>query len=396
VRDAPVDLRQALIDAMLKIPVANSVTDRRLLIMLIRRDVSSFPDVEERPEARQHILRLVLACLEQPASLPALRAALTVMAPEDAGTRRVRQLIDSATLAGLVPEGELRRVRELLQRASGPPDRWRALLKQLALDPSSVPADLVRMFDQLAAQEPGLQSRPPALVLVKRIADAVHPPLDAELTEWVAAQAERLDVSVDSLLADRSDQAHGAEPGGDPADEQAHPDGGFARLGGGESEIPDSQGVIVDETDMLDLNLIGAAGPPLSLGEDEDESGDAMASVAYGRRTGKRLPQVWGDIPQRNPHFTGRKALLDRMHNQLQDSRTTAVLPQALHGMGGVGKSQIAIEYVHRHSDEYDLVWWIPSEQSGQILTSLTKLAQRLLSTSVPKQTTRCRPSARR
>ena len=102
-----------------------------------------------------------------------------------------------------------------------------------------------------------------------------------------------------------------------------------------------------------------------------------MTSVASGRRAAKKLPLVWGDVPQRNPHFTGREAL-NQMHKQLQDTRTTAVLPQALHGMGGVGKSQIAIEYVHRHSAEYDLVWWVPSEHTGQILSSLTKLAQRL------------------
>jgi nucleoside phosphorylase len=91
-----------------------------------------------------------------------------------------------------------------------------------------------------------------------------------------------------------------------------------------------------------------------------------------------KLPRVWGDVPPRNPNFTGREALLAHLHSALRAARETAVLPQALHGMGGVGKSQMAIEYVHRHSSDYDLVWWIPAEQPAQILTSLTELAQRL------------------
>ena len=103
-----------------------------------------------------------------------------------------------------------------------------------------------------------------------------------------------------------------------------------------------------------------------------------MPPVAITTRSPTKLPQVWGDVPQRNPNFTGREALLAHLHDELRAARETAVLPQALHGMGGVGKSQVAIEYVHRHSNEYDLIWWIPSEQDGQILSSLTKLAQRL------------------
>ncbi|KPM53459.1 NB-ARC domain protein [Frankia sp. R43] len=94
------------------------------------------------------------------------------------------------------------------------------------------------------------------------------------------------------------------------------------------------------------------------------------------RRPGGQ-PAVWGNMPQRNPNFTGRAELLDALHERLQTG-TTAVLPEALHGMGGVGKSQLAIEYVYRQLADYDVVWWIPSERTTQINQALVELAQRL------------------
>jgi tetratricopeptide (TPR) repeat protein len=80
--------------------------------------------------------------------------------------------------------------------------------------------------------------------------------------------------------------------------------------------------------------------------------------------------KVW-NAPIRNRMFLGRDQVLDAMRNRLQDDGTAVV--QALHGMGGVGKTQLAIEYAHRFSAEYDLVWWFAAEKpeliSDQYLT---------------------------
>ncbi|GAA2559932.1 hypothetical protein GCM10010435_34000 [Winogradskya consettensis] len=89
-------------------------------------------------------------------------------------------------------------------------------------------------------------------------------------------------------------------------------------------------------------------------------------------------PVVWGNVPTRNPVFTGRRALLEQLERRLRTQHVAAVLPQALHGEGGVGKSQIAIEYAHRHRSDYDVIWWIPSERPAQILASLIELGDRL------------------
>ncbi|QXJ22461.1 tetratricopeptide repeat protein [Actinomadura graeca] len=94
-------------------------------------------------------------------------------------------------------------------------------------------------------------------------------------------------------------------------------------------------------------------------------------------RKANEPPPVWGNVPPQNISFTGREELLEQLHERLSLG-TTAVLPQALHGMGGVGKSQIAIEYVYRHMADYDVIWWIRSERPGQIQQDLAELAAEL------------------
>lgn len=90
-----------------------------------------------------------------------------------------------------------------------------------------------------------------------------------------------------------------------------------------------------------------------------------------------RTPDVWGNVPQRNKNFTGREELLTKLHQGIA-SDVTAVLPHALHGLGGVGKTQVAVEYAHRYRSEYDVVWWIPADQPVLVRSSLAALAPHL------------------
>lgn len=90
------------------------------------------------------------------------------------------------------------------------------------------------------------------------------------------------------------------------------------------------------------------------------------------------VPPVWGAIPPRNPNFTGREELLTNLADRLTVGGTTAILPSALHGMGGIGKTQIAVEYIYRHLQDYDIVWWFQAANTTQIRAGLTELAKEL------------------
>jgi tetratricopeptide (TPR) repeat protein len=380
-------LRTPLIDALMGLPFINALSDRRMLLTLIRQEVVRFPDVEEKSEARLHVIYIVLACLGHPGGLRALRAALETMAPHAEGTRRIQQLIESATLANLLPESELERAHELARQAG-----------ECDLELPGQPADgyqsrdhdrrgpaLIEHFDALAAERT-VDGLPPALVFLEHLADQVDRALAGAIRLWVDEQCEWLELQSDlrRLRARRSAESSSErrDSGPTPSDE---PHAAVAQNGHATAHDP------------LGSPEGDAPGPAPSAGPDamEDhasvqpvvtdleeevrgQQGDTMPPLTSAAPRKTKLPQVWGDVPPRNPNFTGRASLLKDLHSQLAVERETAVLPHSLHGMGGVGKSQVAIEYVHRHRGDYDLIWWIPAEHPSQILSALTDLAHRL------------------
>jgi tetratricopeptide (TPR) repeat protein len=81
-----------------------------------------------------------------------------------------------------------------------------------------------------------------------------------------------------------------------------------------------------------------------------------------------------GSVPPRNPRFTGRDELLNLMPAQLAGEPWR---PLVLHGLSGVGKTSLAVEFVHREWERYELVWWIVAEQPAQARSALAALGER-------------------
>ena len=82
-------------------------------------------------------------------------------------------------------------------------------------------------------------------------------------------------------------------------------------------------------------------------------------------------------IPNRNPNFTGREKLLKDLEASLSQGSTTA-LTQAIHGLGGIGKTQLAIEYINRYKDNYKTLRWINSENVATLRTEFAAFAVEL------------------
>ena len=84
------------------------------------------------------------------------------------------------------------------------------------------------------------------------------------------------------------------------------------------------------------------------------------------------LPPVWNIPHNRNLDFIGREDFLADLHTAL-NSKKRPHLPQVIVGQGGVGKTQIAIEYAFRHAAYYEVVWWLRAEALAADYGSLAK-----------------------
>ncbi|WP_165615872.1 FxSxx-COOH system tetratricopeptide repeat protein [Parafrankia irregularis] len=98
-------------------------------------------------------------------------------------------------------------------------------------------------------------------------------------------------------------------------------------------------------------------------------SSDTLPEAEDGAPPG---PVAW-NVPGRLPRFVGRDDLLGQLHGALAESSRVALV--ALDGMGGVGKTALAVEYAHRYADSFDVVWWVPSERAELVERALAELA---------------------
>jgi tetratricopeptide (TPR) repeat protein len=81
---------------------------------------------------------------------------------------------------------------------------------------------------------------------------------------------------------------------------------------------------------------------------------------------------VW-TIPQPTQHFQDRPDLIVQIDRALQQRRATALT--ALHGLGGIGKSQMARAFAHQRRDNYKCGVWIDAETTASLLAGLSALA---------------------
>jgi len=91
------------------------------------------------------------------------------------------------------------------------------------------------------------------------------------------------------------------------------------------------------------------------------------------------LPAIWNVPYPHNPFFLGREIELAQVRHQLQADQATALSqPQTISGLGGIGKSQLALEYAYQYHRDYQTVLWARAENTEMLISSYAAIASLL------------------
>ena len=82
----------------------------------------------------------------------------------------------------------------------------------------------------------------------------------------------------------------------------------------------------------------------------------------------------------KNDNFTGRDREIAEIHKVLHSATISQRKVVVLHGLGGIGKTQLAIQYAYIHQKDYKSIWWVNASTTQTLSQGFLGIAQQLLS----------------
>ncbi|KAI0874466.1 kinesin light chain [Hypoxylon argillaceum] len=119
---------------------------------------------------------------------------------------------------------------------------------------------------------------------------------------------------------------------------------------------------------------------PVIYGEGEERALKRLREEIVKDQKGSRheefsVPFSLHRVPE-IAHFVARGKELAEMHERLQSDGGRRVV--VLHGLGGMGKTQLAIEYMKRHKDNYSAVFWLNIKDENSLKQSFARIAHQI------------------
>ncbi|MFO0760965.1 MAG: FxSxx-COOH system tetratricopeptide repeat protein [Byssovorax sp.] len=192
-------------------------------------------------------------------------------------------------------------------------------------------------------------------------------------SDLLASDALTAEVSV-ALERDRLGQAAALLVEARPVDWAQSP---FASLTEPGRQKPSVNDVALSMAPDMDAALAEIAARIRRAIAAADQPGSTPRAISEGAPASERaakLPPIWNVPHARNPTFTGRSWNISTLHAVLRSGRPGDTV-QALSGLGGIGKTQIALEYAYRYAGDYDVVWWMRAEEPSILAADFASLA---------------------
>lgn len=113
---------------------------------------------------------------------------------------------------------------------------------------------------------------------------------------------------------------------------------------------------------------------PQELGYQTEESDEN--STTFSQRPKERAPRCSNVPYQSNHYFVGHADDLERLHKALTAGSPTALTQtSAISGLGGIGKTQMALKYLHSYQDDYEAVFWARADSQERLVSDLFEIA---------------------